>query len=558
MPLLRSHFRSISLIFLFLGATVALRAQEQALIDLFTAWRSFEVPATDEAPFDYSEQAFEARWPEYLNLRTQLEAFDRTDWSVKSQVDWMLLWAEMNGYAFNQHILKPWQRDPAFYKVLWTDQSDVPAHEGPTNHAVIEWWQYSKPFSKDDRAELLSKLSYIPTFYDQAKRNLTGNARELWVAGIRDIEQQAKALGELASDEIFQKNRALNKALNQAIGATEDLKEWLEREAPKKTGASGIGKEYYSWYQRNVHLVPLNWSDEVMLLKRELARAWSSLTLEEHKNRNLPQLKAADSEESYHQQASQAADELVDFLAENNIVSVKDYFRPALEPHLGRYIPADRRNFFWITAHLDPKPLYSHFYHWFELARMEQEPHADPIRRGALLYNIFDSRNEGMATAVEEFFMQAGLYESNPRAREIVYILIAQRAARGLGSLYAQANLQTMEEAGTIHSEYTPRGWMKTEKELLLFEQHLYLRQPGYGSSYITGKYLMEHTLMAYAKSKEQSGSQGILRSYFDGLNAIGNIPVSLGQWELTGSSALIDEIMEQFIPLEQLIKYQE
>ena len=63
---------------------------------------------------------------------------------------------------------------------------------------------------------------------------------------------------------------------------------------------------------------------------------------------------------------------------------------------------------------------------------------------------------------------------------------------------------------------------------------------------------------MAYAKSKEQSDSQGLLRSYFDGLNAIGNIPVSLGQWELTGSSALIDEILEQYIPLEQLMQLQE
>ena len=42
--------------------------------------------------------------------------------------------------------------------------------------------------------------------------------------------------------------------------------------------------------------------------------------------------------------------------------------------------------------------------------------------------------------------------------------LIAQRAARGLGSLYAHANMMSMEEAGKIHSEYTPRGWMKTEK----------------------------------------------------------------------------------------------
>ena len=143
-----------------------------------------------------------------------------------------------------------------------------------------------------------------------------------------------------------------------------------------------------------------------------------------------------------------------------------------------------------ITAHYDPRPLYSHFYHWFELAIMDRNPPESPLRKKALLYNIFDSRNEGTATAVEEMFMQAGLYDKSPRVRELVYIMIAQRAARGLGSLYAHANEMTMEEAGSIHSEFTPRGWMKTEKELLIFEQHLYLRQPGYGSSYITGKYL--------------------------------------------------------------------
>ena len=61
----------------------------------------------------------------------------------------------------------------------------------------------------------------------------------------------------------------------------------------------------------------------------------------------------------------------------------------------------------------------------------------------------------------------------------------------------------TMEEAGKIHSEYTPRGWMKTEKELLLFEQQLYLRQPGYGTSYITGKYLIEEMMMEEAKNDD-------------------------------------------------------
>ena len=44
--------------------------------------------------------------------------------------------------------------------------------------------------------------------------------------------------------------------------------------------------------------------------------------------------------------------------------------------------------------------------------------------------------------------MHAGLYDDSPRSRELVWILMAQRAARGLGSLYAHANEMTMEEAG--------------------------------------------------------------------------------------------------------------
>ena len=64
---------------------------------------------------------------------------------------------------------------------------------------------------------------------------------------------------------------------------------------------------------------------------------------------------------------------------------------------------------------------------------------------------MFDSKNEGIATAVEEIFMHAGLYDDNPRSREIVWIMLAQRAARGLGSLYAHANMMNMEEAFNVN-----------------------------------------------------------------------------------------------------------
>jgi len=166
---------------------------------------------------------------------------------------------------------------------------------------------------------------------------------------------------------------------------------------------------------------------------------------------------------------------------------------------------------------------------------MDKEPHQNEIRRAPLLYNIFDSHNEGIATAVEEMFMQAGLYNDNPRVREIVYIMLAQRAARGLGSLYAHANEMTMDEAGGIHSEYTPRGWMKTEPELRIFEQHLYLRQPGYGTSYLTGKYLIENAMTDFARVKELNKAPFQIKDFLDQFNAMGNIPVSLGHWEMTG-----------------------
>ncbi|WP_297693283.1 hypothetical protein [uncultured Eudoraea sp.] len=505
------------------------------LVLLFNEWRSFEKPPLMDGAPDYTKATFDKRWSEFKELQSQLKAIDTTHWSVEDQVDWMIVWAEMNGYDFNHNILKPWVRDPAFYNVVWTYKSDVPAHEGPTNHGTTELWTYQFPLSESERSRFISDLQVIPPFYRQAKQNLTGNARDLWVTGIRDIKTQSDVLATLRSRPGVADDTALISVINEAIGATDDLVSWLHDQSTSKTGPSGIGKENYSWYLQNVHLVPLTWDDEVMLLKRELARAWTSLKLEEHRNRGLPELVDANSPEAYDKMADEAAKSLIDFLDQQDIVTVKPYFDPALREHLGAFVPKEKRNFFVIGEHYDPRPLYSHFYHWFELARMEVEPHKSVIRKGPLLYNIFDSRNEGTATAVEEMFMQAGLYDDSPRSKEIVYIMIAQRAARGLGSLYAHSNEMTMEEAGGIHSEYTPRGWMKTEKELLIFEQHLYLRQPGYGTSYITGKYLLESALADYAQIQELNNEPFVTKDFFDTLNSIGNIPISLGHWQMTG-----------------------
>lgn len=505
-----------------------------SLVSLFKEWRAFEKPPLLNGAPDYTAVSFNKRWPAFKSLQSRLKAIDTSSLSVEQKVDWMLVWAEMNGYDFNHRVLKPWNRDPAFYKTIWTERSDVPAHEGPTHHAIIDLWKYTFPLSAADKNKLIDQLKVISPLNEQAALNLTGNAKELWIAGINDIKSQKDDLIELLEKPGIKKDAELQNIIDQSIISTEKLVKWLEAESYKKTGPSGIGKENYNWYAKNVHLVPMTWDDQVVLLKRELARAWSSLKLEEHRNRNLPMLSEANTILEYDSLKERSVKSFIKFLDQQQLLTMKKYYEPALREHEGSYVPKEKRNFFLITMHYDPRPLYSHFYHWFELAQMDLEPHASEIRRAPLLYNIFDSRNEGMATAVEEIFMNAGLYDDDPRVREIVYILIAQRAARGLGSLYAHANEMTMEEAGKIHAEYTPRKWMKTEKELLKFEQHLYMRLPGYGTSYITGKFLIEEAMAEYARKMELSGQIFSIKDFMDKMNQIGSVPPAIGAWELT------------------------
>jgi len=507
------------------------------LVELFNDWRDFENPPRLNGAPDYTTDRFKKDHTAFKDLQNRLVQIGIDDWPIPYQVDWHVVRAEMNGYDFNYRVLRPWVRDPAYYQTVWMYQSDVPAHEGPTNHATLEFWTYAFPLSSADQTHLTNDLKVIPLLLDQARGNLTGNARDLWVAGIENFKQQVVDLNEIAEKlKLSTDQVALSVSLENAKTSTKDFIIWLEEQASDKTGPSGIGKENYTWYQQNVHLLPLTWEDEVRLLQRELDRAWTSLKLEEQNNMDLPPMSAANTPEEFAQLTEMGVQRFMNFLRDKEIMPIKANMEPALREHMGQFVPADQRNFFAIGMHYDPLPLYSHFIHWFDLAQVRDEPHESPIRRGALLYNIFDSKNEGIATGVEEMFMHAGLYEDSPRSREIIWIMIAQRAARGLGSLYAHANEMTMAEAGQVHVKWTPRGWMKREPHLLQFEQHLYLRQPGYGTSYITGKYLIEKLVTEWAKQQEEQGKPFVMKDFFRAFNDTGNIPVELVRWQMTGN----------------------
>jgi uncharacterized protein (DUF885 family) len=522
------------------------------LVQLFSEWRVFAGPAMHANVPDYSAQAMQVKAAALPSWRKRLEAIDPAGWPIEQQDDYKLVKAEMNGLDFDLRVLRPWARDPSFYVSVWPNRTDVPSREAPVSYPEIQLYNYNFPLSAADQQDLTAKIGMIPAFLKEARQNLKdSNARDLWVYGERELNGQAQALESFEAGtltvhtlegaqkaDLTGSNPELRKAIEDARKATEDFVAWLAQQAPTKTGPSGVGKDNYTWYQQNVHFVPYTWDQEVVLLHRELERAQASLRLEEHNNRNLPPLEPVADAAEFDKLAHERLDKFVAFLVAQQIIPDKPYLKAALEPQLGHFIPEDKRVFFNRITHREPMLLLSHDYHWIDLARMRDEPNPSPIRRIASLSNIWDNRSEGFATAFEELMMHAGLYDDNPRAKELVWIMLANRAARGLASLYVQANEFTLEQAGHLQGEWTPRGWAHANDQLTAFEQLLYLRQPGYGTSYITGKLELDRLMTEYAHGKDLASQPFVLRDFLDRFNKEGMIPIPLMEPEMVPREA--------------------
>jgi hypothetical protein len=87
-------------------------------------------------------------------------------------------------------------------------------------------------------------------------------------------------------------------------------------------------------------------------------------------------------------------------------------------------------------------------------------------------------------------FPLAGMFDARPRTRELLHVLAAQRAARGLGDLRMHAVQATLEEAARFASANTPRGWLRVDGSLVRAEQQHYLEQPAWQAVPLAGRLL--------------------------------------------------------------------
>ncbi len=524
------------------------------LVTLFQQWRAFSLPLNTAVP-DYGPAAVAARVAALSGWRQRLSSIGTGAWTAQQQDDARLVRAEMNGLDFDLRVLTPWARDPAFYAVVWGQRTDVPLREGPQAVPEIALYQYTYPLNATAAADLTAKLRIVPPLLAQAKANLRdSNARDLWVYGTQELRNQAATLSQLQAGTLTistvgrtQEHVGLDGApaelkttVADAKQATEDLVHWLDAAAPSKTGPSGVGRENYTWYEQNVHLVPYTWEQQVTLLRRELERAQASLALEQQHNRNLPPLEPAPDAVAFNTMAQQRITKYLTFLVEQQIIPDKPYLNEVVRKELlGSYAPAGKRPFFTNMTLREPMLLLAHDIHWVELGRMRDEPNPSPIRRVASESNIFDTRSEGFATAFEELLLHAGLYDDNPRAKELVWDMLANRAARGLAALYVQDNQTTLEQAGQFHGKWTPGRFATPGDTLTTFEQSLYLRQPGYGTSYIVGKVQLDRLLAEWREQQEQAHQPFVLRDFMERFNAVGIVPLTLIEREMIAPAAL-------------------
>lgn len=506
-------------------------SRHEDLVALFNDWRAFQRPKLVDGVPDYTVNAMAAQQRELAAYRRRLASITTGGWTVSQQVDWHIVQAEMNGLDFDHRVLRPWANNPAFYVTVFPQQSDQPAREGHNAYGAVELWTYEFPLTPERAARMDAGIRVIPKLLDQAKRNLVGSGSDLWVFGAREIRQQSADLTRLSS-RVGDAQGHLKASVQRALEATDAFAAWLDSHASSKKAPSGVGIEHYNWYLKNVQLVPYTWQDEARLMERELGRAHAFLALEEQRNAALPVQAPLASADEHARQFNEAVSQYMAFLRDRNIMTIRDYMDPALRARIGSFT-AGPREFFTEVDYRDRQVMRTHDYHWFDLAQMAHEPHPNVIRRGPLLYNIFVTRTEGHATGWEEMMLQAGMFDARPRSRELIYVLLAQRAARALGDLRMHANQFTLEQAAQFASTNTPRGWLRLDANTVRGEQHLYLQQPAYGTSYLIGKMQIEALLAA---RRRQLGDSFTMKRFMDEFNAVGLIPASLVHWELTGN----------------------
>ena len=520
----------VALIALIPGTTAFAQDDYADLVAMNEEILELREPALVDGVPDYSPAAVREQRGELENFRDRLRKFDVDGWSVAQQTDYLLVWSKLNDALFTHRVMQPWARDPLMYLY---QVSSVPYAEVPANEA--------------ERSELRRKLRSVPVALAKAEDNLKQPVGELaqlavfhlesfdgvgqgepyrdappdgTIGWLRDLcGRLEKAGSDLVSD--------CRKATDAAVG----FRDWLGSNMDDMKQSAAIGAENLNWYLKHVRLLPYTVDDLRRIGTREFHRYRFLYIVDRNRNESLPELTLTGSAEE-HEERTRAAEEKVRALVEEqDLLTIPGYMPKEFETDVFWSPRAKTDRHFWEELQFR-NALNNHIHASIPGHRFDAEMRKrleNPIRRT----HQESARAEGWATYLEELLVQAGITDDNPRARELFYAALIKRGSRFFAEIGMHTGEMTLEEANAYMLDWVPY----MEEDLGRYDLAGYLRRPGLGSMYLTGKAQLEQLVSERAF---QLGDKFDLGDFHDDMLSRGIIPVTLIRWEMTG---LTDEV---------------
>ena len=505
-------------------------------------------------------------------FQNELAAIEVRGWPVWQQVDYHLVRAEMNALEFHHKEHRPWSRDPGFYSMFEGDAGasiNAPvffrpvydlfgfSHDGPDPSDDAD---ESLSLSAEQQKALRQTLEGVPKIFAQARQNLTEPAADLAEFAVRNFVEERQLYEEAAAMLAADYPRLAEDA-RRAAASVEDYRNWMQANQADMAPHAGLGKDNYDWWMRNVQLSPWGWEETNQIIEREYDRIITFLKLEENRNKHLPPLKVSMSEKAWHDSMREALHRVVDFLRDEELMTVEDWVDPAdyyAHGHRGTTDELDDSVAEWLlpeNSSIDTKvrqreilPGEAHEYvgHMLDYQRQERLTRS-PIRSAGRRFNMGSMRLEGWAVALEELLMQAGVLDGRPRnGREMEYLMNASHMSLGIPDLKMHANEIDLTEARHLCAEIMPRGWSRPDERMVWFEMQSNLRNPGgfHSSNVVAGK---AYFMKLFREQAQALGDDFVIRDFIDGFLSSGTIPMALIRWEMTGNS---DDVALETEPL--------
>jgi len=412
--------------------------------------------------------------------------------------------------------------------------------------------------------EVIARLRSIPGTLAAARANLDDARAPFARLAIDDLDGIGAKLRHSAqalAPHVDETSAArLPGAVDHAVAALDDYREWLRGRLAGLPENVAIGRPAYVRFLRTVALIPHSPEEILAMGRQEYARAVAFEEYERQRHGALPELPIFRHEKEQIAGADRDEVDIRRYLGAHGILTVPtnapryrylplpgwlapvadfgegtDFpFASRLAEESTRYIPppSPALGYFALSMAKEPRADMVHEGlpgHAFQLWLSRSQ--ADPVRRF-----WYDSGvNEGIGFYAEEMMLEMGLFDDKPKSREMIANYMRLRALRVEVDVRLALGSFTIDEAADYLRTRVPVDAATARSEAASFAS-----TPGFAIGYQIGKLDIVRLL---ADARRLQGAKFTLQYFHDFVWKNGNVPLALQRWELLGDRSDLETL---------------